>query len=361
MSVLLSRLRIVNLGPFHDLAIDFESAGEPRRSTVITGAGGIGKSSLLYAIGSTRPGHVLLHPQRWRVPTLPTFVVADWILGDDDPARSMPLRIVTANAPPASVGETEDAALQRRRDATAFERRLAESGFAFLSISGARWFSRTPVTYSSPDKSILRYDPRTTPTFDDGSRGDLARETKQVLTLASVANALVERSGAADEHSDPLRRTPASLDAPLREAIDALMAESGFLFRDADPSTLEPVFETSQGARVLFDDLPSHVRHLVAIGTLTLRTLFTAYPRRDGDPREFEGVVLVDDVELHQPENILRRLAPMFAEIFPRVQWILATSSPEVAWGAGMGAVTLRRAVDSDSIEAHEGEFAITH
>ena len=96
----------------------------------------------------------------WTLETLPT----DWHLGEDDPARPHPLRVVSPNA---KADETEDGALVRRREQALYDRRAGEGGFTFVAFSGARWFSRTPVTLATPDRTILRYDVRATASFDD--------------------------------------------------------------------------------------------------------------------------------------------------------------------------------------------------
>src|SRR5438094_5584846 len=96
----LSSVRLVGIGPFDDLVVPFvDSAGSPRRLTAVLGGGGVGRTSLLAAIASTRPGFA--PPQvrpRTAEPSAPIHVVTEWSLGDDDPARPHPLRVASANA-----------------------------------------------------------------------------------------------------------------------------------------------------------------------------------------------------------------------------------------------------------------------
>jgi hypothetical protein len=207
---------------------------------------------------------------------------------------------------------------------------------------------------SSPERTILRWDVRSAPTFDDATRADLARETKQVLVYAAIAAALA--GSAADEASTAAR----ARDAAVRAALEPVLRLAGLTYVGADPVTLEPVFDTDAGARALFDDLPASARHLVALVALPLRTLAAAYPGRD--PRQAEGVVLVDDVELHQDRTVRRALVPALREALPRVQWIVATASTEVAAGCEAGdVIALRRMPTSTRVEVYEGELATTH
>jgi hypothetical protein len=275
-------------------------------------------------------------------------VVADWFLGDDDPPRPHPLRVVSANA--KLDGERDDAALLRRREQAIFDRRAAESGFVCVAFSGARWFSRTPVMLSAPDRNILRHDARAAASFDDPTRADLARETKQVLSFAAISAALAR--GRAETRAT-------LLDRAAREALEILLDGSGAEYLGASPERLEPIF-AFDGREVELDELPRSVRHRVAFAALTLRALAAAYPGRD--PRDGEGVVLLDDLELEQDPRSQRALPSLLRRALPRVQWIITTSSPSVAVGCDANEViALRRVPGSRRIVVHQGEAAVMH
>src|SRR4051812_15860824 len=164
---------------------DDSAPSPPRPVTVLFGADGIGKTTLLTALSMTRPGYALPplpHPRPNGAPTQdePPAVVTEWLLGDDDPARPHPLLVASPSAVLAS--ETSDAAVARRREQALFDRRAqTEGGFVFVGFSGARWFSRNANMLSTPERTILRYDVRQPGSFDDPTRADLTRETKQVL------------------------------------------------------------------------------------------------------------------------------------------------------------------------------------
>jgi hypothetical protein len=338
----LAKLRVVGVGPFDDLTLPLtDEEGRVRRVLVLVGGGGVGKSSLLTSIALTRPGCAMPIPRARSASAGPVFVVADWVLGDDDPQRPHALRVASPNA---ALDEPEDYATLRRREQSLFDRRAQEGGFVAVALSGARWFSRAPVLLASPERSIVRYDVRAAPSFDDATRADLARETKQILSYGGIAAALGGATG---------------LDATLRDVVTGLTRLSGFSYAGVDPVTLEPLFDGERGL-VMFDELPTSVRHLAAIGALTVRALYAAYPGRD--PRGAEGVVLVDDVELHQDTGVQRALVPALKSVLPNVQWILTTASPSLALGCETGeVVALRRMPQSDKIEIYQGELAVTH
>ncbi|WP_437686517.1 hypothetical protein [Sorangium sp. So ce176] len=363
--MLLSRVRLAHVGPFDDLSLSFEdAAGAPRRLVVLFGGDGVGKTSILSAIASTRPGYAIAQ-QRPRADDGATpLVVTDWWLGTDDPARAHPLRVASPNA---RLDEPEDTALLRRREQSLFERRAAEGGFVLVALSGARWFSRTSVMLTTPERSVLRYDVRAAASFDDATRTDLARETKQVLSFLPVAAALArgrsaDRPDAARSHAEPHAQAARldALDRALREVLAALLEGHGARYVGVDPLRLEPIFERADGQRVDFDDLGRSARHAIAFGALALRALASAHP--SGDPRLAEGVVLIDDIDAQQPAHRQRSLPARLRAALPNVQWIVTTSSPAIALGCELSdVIALRREPSSGRVELHEGPDAVLH
>ena len=348
----LQRIRLVNLGPFEDLTFDFSGENdEIRPVTVVFGGGGVGKTTLLAAIASTRPGYAVAitrgpgHPPRG-------FAVADWVLGDDDPDRPHPLCVAS---PQASHDETEETARLRRREQVLFDRRAAEAGgFLLVCLSATRWFSSTPVGLSAPNRTVLRHDHRAPAHFDDATRADLARETKQVMVYAAIASHLPE----------PGVGRPATvvvvLEEAIRDFVNRLLRLTPFRYVGVDPFAFEPLFAREQGDMVPFDGLPTSVRHLIAIGVLAIRGLFAAYPGRD--PRMTEGVVVVDEIALHQDVATVRGLIPILRGALPRVQWILTTSSPELSAACDpTDVITLRRMPASRRVELFDGPSATLH
>ncbi len=359
----ISRMRVVGVGPLDDLTFRFaDDEGRSRPTTVIVGGAGVGKTSLLSAMASTRPGlTVVQHRSRDRV----SYVMTDWLTGDDDEARPHPLALVTPNAPVEAraaaerVEEEEATGLQRRREQSSYDRRATEGGFVLVALSGARWFSKSSVLLSAPDRSLGRYDVRSPAHFDDATRADLARETKQALSYASIGAALSARNRALKQGTTDRIE---AFDRALQEALSPLLELAGYTYLGADPLTLEPGFVGPDERPLSFDDLPTSVRHLISFVALPLRALFAAYPARTSELRASEGVVLIDDVEMHQDIAVQRALVPALRQALPRVQWVLTTSSPEIALGCdGSDVLALRRMPSSDRVELYEGALAVVH
>lgn len=350
----LASVRLRHVGPFEDTTLrladadaDAEERVASRPVTVLFGGDGTGKTTLLSAIALTRPGHTLppLPHGRPAGAEEPSWVRTEWLLGEDDPERPHPL--VCASPTAVLEGESAEAAAARRREQALFDRRAqAEGGFVLVAFSGARWFSRAANALSAPERSVLRYDLRHAPSFDDPTRADLTRETKQVLSYAAIARAL---GGERAEYAHLAR-----FEEAVREVTGVMLEPFGFTYAGVGPTTLEPEARDPEGRVVGFDALPRAARHLVAFGALSLRALFAAYPGSDA-PREREGVVLVDDVEAQQDPSMLRALVPLLRRALPNVQWILTTASTQLALACAAGEVIALRRSRGSRIEIGEG------
>lgn len=332
----LAAVRLRHVGPFADTTLGFrevtpredgeeDDAGRPRDAAIVFGGDGTGKTTLLSALATTRPGYALPPLVQGRPHPgpegQPAWVRTDWVLGDDDPERPHPLVVTSPSA--VLEAETAEAAAARRREQALFERRAqVEGGYVFVAFSGARWFSRTPNMLTTPERTLLRWDVRQGATFDDPTRADLTRETKQILSYASIARAL----GAGRAEHEHLAR----FEAALREAVDVVLEPFDARYLGASPTTLEPELRIGSSRVVGLESLPRPARHLVSFVTLAGRALFAGYPGAE-EPREAEGVVAIDDVDAQQDPSLLRHLVPLLRRALPGVQWILTTSSAQLA------------------------------
>lgn len=349
---------LVGVGPFEKLVLPFaDESGEARPLIVIHGAGGVGKSSVLSAVASTRPGHCVVQPTRSepRESVLQPFAACDWALGQDEPLRPHPLSVVSPNAR-LNVNDEQEA--MRRREQALFDRLATEGGFAFLSIPSTRWFSRQPIAFSAPGRTVARYDVRSSVGGDDATRSDLARETKQALAYAAISSALALPKPPGEKCFD-------LLDAAMRGTLETLLSMVGCSYRGIDPFSFEPMFSVQGGQRELpFDALPTRARHLAAFAALSVRTLWAAYPNQD--PRESEGVIAIDEADLHQDPQAQQQLPRAFREALPRVQWILTTASSVLASSADDRAVLALRPLPAasgsgEAVRVFAGDQARTH
>src|SRR5262245_52606971 len=108
----LAHVRVVAVGPLEEISFRFLGPdGGPRPMRVVRGGAGVGQASLLSAIASTRPGYTVAQPRpRASRSPQPPHVVADWALGQDDPARPHVLRL---SSPNVTLDEPEEMSLLR--------------------------------------------------------------------------------------------------------------------------------------------------------------------------------------------------------------------------------------------------------
>lgn len=115
---------------------------------------------------------------------------------------------------------------------------------------------------------------------------------------------------------------------PELVSFDSVTAEGRILF-DVDGVKV-PTISLSDGYRSV----------LALAGDLVWR-LIQSFPDSK-DPLKEEGVVLIDELDIHLHPMWQRDIAVWLREQFPNLQFIVATHSPLIAAGAGDQALTLR-------------------
>lgn len=95
------------------------------------------------------------------------------------------------------------------------------------------------------------------------------------------------------------------------------------------------------GSKVSTISLSDGYRSILALAGDLVWRLIEAFPDSE-NPLDEEGVVLIDELDIHLHPTWQRSIAGLLREIFPNLQFIMATHSPLVAAGAGEDAVTYR-------------------
>ena len=258
----------------------------------------------------------------------------------------------------------EEGSLLRRREQSLFDKRAKErGGFVFCVLPASRWFSPQAVSLHAPLRTVAHYDVKASSNFDDASRCESTRDTKLALAYAEFSAAMAPKT---QRERNRLRETSSRpwdtrlLGHAMRDTVGAVLDLVGYGYDGVDPVSLEPSFTTPSGNVCIFDRLPNHVRHLLTIAAMPIRTLWAAYPGQD--PRTSAGVVAIDELDLHQPADVAADLVSTLRETLPRVQWIFTTNSPEVAASVDASAVlALRRLPEQDSVELFAGRSAQLH
>lgn len=96
-----------------------------------------------------------------------------------------------------------------------------------------------------------------------------------------------------------------------------------------------------QGTKVSTISLSDGFRSILALSGDLVWRLIEAFPESN-DPLKEQGVVLIDELDIHLHPTWQRTIAGLLRQSFPNIQFIMATHSPLVAAGAGEDAITYR-------------------
>ncbi len=100
------------------------------------------------------------------------------------------------------------------------------------------------------------------------------------------------------------------------------------------------IFEV-YGTKVSTISLSDGFRSILALTGDLIWRMIEAFPNSH-NPLEEQGVVLIDELDIHLHPTWQRTIASLLRKTFPKLQFIMATHSPLVAAGAGADALTYR-------------------
>lgn len=95
------------------------------------------------------------------------------------------------------------------------------------------------------------------------------------------------------------------------------------------------------GEKVSTVALSDGFRSVLALSGDLVWRLINAFPESE-NPLDEQGVVLIDELDIHLHPTWQRTIAGLLRKTFPNIQFIMATHSPLVAAGAGEDAITYR-------------------
>ncbi|KAF3883786.1 MULTISPECIES: AAA family ATPase [Nostocales] len=110
---------------------------------------------------------------------------------------------------------------------------------------------------------------------------------------------------------------------------------------------------TVNGQKVSTINLSDGYRSVIALAGDLIWRLLQAFPDLE-DPTQASGVVLIDELDIHLHPSWQRQIAGWLRQVFPYLQFIVATHSPLVAAGGGDDALTLRLELVNGEIEVKQ-------
>lgn len=344
----LQKLELENFRGFESLTLDFHP-----EVTVLVGANGSGKTTVLEAV-ATALTNLLLPEKRWETGDGVHMIRAtDYRSGTS--GASVVLH-VEHEGRGARVESKLDAVIEasgRVKDAED-SYRTSNDLHRFYEDSESR-ISVPIICYYDVERHARDSTPR--------SRDAVFRTPRDAWNDAWDAKAgfheffqwFRERE---DMENAERVGTPESLDhqlAAARNAIEALLP--GYSNpRVHRPKVYEPVginrpmlTVKKAGHELAFDQLSHGERLLVALAGDIARRLAIANPERD-DPLLGEGVVLIDEIDLHLHPAWQAKVIPALRHTFPNVQLVVTTHSLVVL--SYLPSVCVRRLEDFQLVDA---------
>lgn len=339
----LKKISILNIKCFDSFELDFGESEGVRLWTALLGQNGLGKSTLLQAIGATLAG-----PQAMRelVP------VADgWVRhGEEEAAFAAKLLLpestqsTSADEIPAGyavTGDSTDAVTRilgtevRASSLIPLSKKGDRRWIELSSSHGNGWFA---CGYG-PFRRLSGGTEETTRILNSGRRSAcFVTLFREGAALTNAGDWLVELYNTARDGDER--------NARALEQVRRAFAEHFF------PTPVELKVNAREALLVLpgrepmrFEQLSDGYRSMLALGVDLLRWLIAAFPEAE-NPAECPGVVLIDELDAHLHPTWQREIGLWLRAKFPKIQFIIATHSPFLAQVADEGGNILLEEVD---------------
>ncbi len=352
-----------------DLALPHDG-GDYSGWIVLLGGNGTGKSTLLQAIALTLVGPLagqrLLRPEGWvRSGVDHGLLTAELVKGDQDSQvgqpRKRPYEIhyaVTGNQPIELEGQPYDQPQIVPLDNPTTRKALASGPYA---LKRPGWFSCGYGPFrrlSGGDAAEARL------VYSQGREARFATLFRESAALTQCQDWLTQLYSRSIDPNNPQReQTGRDLDV-VRQVIDGLLPggvsieridTTNVYFRTVGGATV-PVPDLSDGYRSFLSLVIDMLRHLQESGT-ELSVL--ARRTTKGTQVLVEGVVLIDEADVHLHPTWQRSIGFKLRHAFPRIQFIVTSHSPFVAQAAEADGLIVLRPEEGSRVGAIRPERTV--
>lgn len=111
-----------------------------------------------------------------------------------------------------------------------------------------------------------------------------------------------------------------------------------FSFKTVDPDSFDIIVNTPSGD-IIYEYLSSGFKSIISIIFGIIREIEFRFRENRIRAQEFDGIVLIDEIELHLHPEWQEQVSSILKEVFPEAQFILTTHSPHVIQTALKGEV----------------------
>ncbi len=336
-------LQIRNIKCFDDVTIKLGKPRQPYRWVTLLGENGGGKSIALQALGLLLAGpegaqKLLPRPVAWLRSEDEYGTLRGRIhQGDNDPGQHGTGKVTRAfgytyfvtGSKPVSVRNrqyTEPAIVE------SVEKRLSWLRQNAFTSTGGGWFA---VGYGA-FRRLTRSSQVIVPSLEQPARfTNFSTQFDEDQPLSAFERWMVYLDYRVAKDQDHTARRQYDLGVA---AINKVLPD-GVRFDQVTPHGR--ICFITNGMSVATIALSDGYRSVLALAGDLVWRLIQAFPNSD-DPLHEEGVVLIDELDIHLHPVWQRQIAQWLQEQFPGLQFIVATHSPLIAAGAGDTAQTVR-------------------
>lgn len=111
------------------------------------------------------------------------------------------------------------------------------------------------------------------------------------------------------------------------------MLDENFKFAKVDPSSNEIILSTPSG-NIYYEYLSSGFKSCISTLFAIIKEIEFRFPESEIRIDEFDGIILIDELDLHLHPEWQSRIATILCKVFPKAQFITTTHSPHMIQAA---------------------------
>lgn len=124
------------------------------------------------------------------------------------------------------------------------------------------------------------------------------------------------------------------------------MLDDNIRFTKVDPSSNEIILSTPSG-NIYYEYLSSGFKSCISILFAIIKEIEFRFPESEVKIDEFDGIVLIDELDLHLHPEWQAKIATILCKVFPMIQFITTTHSPHMIQASKPNQIIALEKIDS--------------